>query len=348
MLSLLLGYTGQRPAENWGLPAQALRLLPSMPRAKETIRTSVDVNLTPATPVRKPNAFVATFVVLLLAAFFLRHFSWRGSVLLHSLLELSATLLSLFVGILALVRFYSKQDNIFLFVGASFLGTGLLDALHTVATLQTFMPYSSYASPATAPWSWFASRLFLSVLLWLSWLIWRREAKQGERGKARTSLVYSLFVIWILACFLFFVFVPLPYVNGRLPLFHRPQEIVPAFFFLLALVGYWRKGRWKNDSFEYWLVLSLIVGLVGQLSYMSTSAHRYDTMFIAAHLLKILSYACVLVGLVASMYRLFLTQEAIVDERTRLLRDEIEEGQCAREESLALLEREKLALERSQ
>ena len=38
------------------------------------------------------------------------------------------------VGATALVRFYSKKDNTFLFIGAGFLGTAFLDGYHTVVT----------------------------------------------------------------------------------------------------------------------------------------------------------------------------------------------------------------------
>lgn len=46
-----------------------------------------------------------------------------SSVLFHSLIEILSTSLALFISILALVRYYSKKDDIILFIGTGFLGT---------------------------------------------------------------------------------------------------------------------------------------------------------------------------------------------------------------------------------
>ena len=156
----------------------------------------------------------------------------------------------------------------------------------------------------------------MSVLLWLSWILWAREQKLGGRGRIREGSIYLLIVVWLVACFLIFATVPLPTAYRGLPFSHRPQEFLPALFFLLALIGYLRKGYWKTDSFEHWLVLSMIVAFMGQALFMSTSLALYDTMFDAAHVLKKGSYLCTLTGLLISMYHLFLRQEATVAERT--------------------------------
>ena len=105
--------------------------------------------------------------------------------------------------------------------------------------------------------------------------------------------------------FAFFAFAPLPRAYYPELVFHRPEEFLPALFFLAALVGYLRKGAWQHDIFEHWLVLSLIVGFVGQTVFMSFSGELFDMEFNIAHLLKKVSYVCVLTGLLASMYAAF-------------------------------------------
>ena len=272
---------------------------------------------------------MATLVLLFLINLHLRRVMWRGSTELHTLMELAATLLALTIGTLALVRYYSRKENSFLFVGTGFLGTGLLDGYHAVVTSSFFAAHFPSPPPSLIPWSWLASRLFLSVLLWLAWVFWKREDRLGVSGRIDEKWVYLGVGLSTLACFLLFVIAPLPKGYRSLALFHRPQELIPAFFFLLALVGYLRKGRWKSEAFEHWMVLSLLVGFMGQVMFMSTSSTLYDTMFDAAHLLKKLSYLCTLVGLVISMYHLFMQEESIVADRTRTLRREIAERQKA-------------------
>ena len=271
------------------------------------------------------TAYLATFVVLFVVYLPLRRVSWQSGIQLHTLMESLATVLALTAGTLALVRFYSRNDNTFLFIGTAFVGAGLLDGYHAVVTSTFFALYSPSSPPSLIPWSGLASRIFLSVLLWLSWIFWRREARLGEAGQIREGRVYLLAGIWTAVCFFFFLKVPLSIGYKPLPVIHRPQEFVPAVFFLLALIGYLRKGYWKRDPLDHWLILSLIVGIMSQTLFMSTSQALYDAMFDAAHLLKMLSYLCVLVGLLASMFQLFLLDESVIGERTRTLQQSVEQ-----------------------
>ncbi len=277
---------------------------------------------------RRRTIYGATIVVLAAGIPIAQWPTWRGSAQLHTQMELSATLAALVVGILALVRFYSKKDNTFLFIGTGFVGTGLLDGYHAVVSSLIFTQYFPSPPPSLIPWSGFASRLFLSVLLWLSWAFWKREEKLGGSGRVPESLVYRLVGIWTLACFSLFVLVPLPVGYHAGPVFQRPQELLPVLFFVLAGVGYLRKGRWKRDPFEHWLVISILL-CAGQSVYMSTSDKLYDTMYIASHGLKLLSYISALTGLIVAMYYLFLLEESIVAERTEKLQEEIVERKRA-------------------
>jgi PAS domain S-box-containing protein len=289
---------------------------------------------------RKRRIVYAATVALLAAGVPVMHSpTWRGSAQLHTLMELSATLVALLVGILALVRFYSRKDNTFLFIGTGFVGTGLVDGYHAVVSSPAFIQYFPSPPPSLIPWSGFASRLFLSVLLLLSWALWKREERLGEPGRVPEFRVYLAVSILTLACFFFFVLVPLPVGYRGGPIFQRPQELLPTLLYVLAAAGYLRKGRWKRDPFEHWLILAIIL-CAGQSVYISTSDRLYDTIYMASHGLKLLSYLGALTGLVVGMYHLFLQEESIVAERTEKLQEEIVERKRAQEESLALLHRE--------
>ncbi|HKJ22903.1 MAG TPA: diguanylate cyclase, partial [Gammaproteobacteria bacterium] len=85
---------------------------------------------------------------------------------------------------------------------------------------------------------------------------------------------------------------------------------------MLALIGYLSKGHWRFDPFEHWLVLALIVDFVGQGLFMASSTHMGDTMFTAAHVLKILSYGCAFTGLLANMR--FLYSESLARQELAL------------------------------
>jgi signal transduction histidine kinase/CheY-like chemotaxis protein len=249
--------------------------------------------------------YALLFVILLLGAFPLRRVAWQSNAEFHTLLETIATLLALTTGAMALVRYYSKKSSMFLLLGSAFLGAALLDGYHAVITSSFFAGRTPSALSALTPWSGVISRVFLSLLMCASLLAWKREMQRPEAGRVREGVVYLLVGVWTLVSFFFFALIPLPpayYPN--LPV-HRPAELVPALFFGMAAVGYWRKGSWKTDDFEHWLVLSLVVTAIGHLAYMPFSSKLFDTLYIAAHVLKIVGYILVLTGLFISMFSIF-------------------------------------------
>ncbi len=253
--------------------------------------------------------YIVFFIVLFLGYFLLRDSTWQGSKQLHTIMETIAAVLALIVGTMALARFYSKKNNTFLFLGTGFLGTGMLDAYHAIVTSTFFEIYFPSPPSHLIPWSWVASRLFLSILLCLS--AWQREKKLGDKAIIHAYIVYIGVGVLTITSFIFLAFIPLPRAYYPELFFHRPEEFVPAFFFLLALIGYLKKGEWKNDDFEHWLILSIIVGFMGQVMFMAFSDHLFDMMFNAAHFIKKVSYILVMIGLLLNMYALFKNSEKV-------------------------------------
>lgn len=248
-------------------------------------------------------------IFLLTASLALRGSTWQGTIALHTLMEVVATTLALTVGILGLIRYYIKKQPLFLFIGSGFLGTALLDCYHAVVTSTWFMENFPSPLPSLIPWSWFASRIYLAFSLWMSWYFWRRGEIKGDRRQLNEWQVYLLSTLFTFVTFIFFSFVTLPRAYYPDSFFHRPQEHIAALFFLLALIGYWRKGEWHTDIFEFWLLLSLIDGFLGQSAFMSFAGKNFDGMFDIAHLLKKTSYIMVLTGLFCSLYQLLRRAE---------------------------------------
>ncbi len=249
--------------------------------------------------------YALVLVVLLLGAFPLRRVAWQSNAEFHTLLETIATLLALTTGAMALVRYYSKKSSMFLLLGSAFLGAALLDGYHAAITSSFLAGYTPSTLSALTPWSGVISRVFLSLLMCATLLAWKREMRRPEADSIPEGVVYLLVGVWTLVSFFFFALVPLPpayYPN--LPV-HRPAELVPALFFGMAAIGYWLKGSWKSDDFEHWLILSLVVTAMSHLAYMPFSSRLFDTLYIAAHVLKIAGYILVLTGLFVSMFSIF-------------------------------------------
>ncbi len=284
---------------------------------------------------RRKLAYLVLGIGLTVGYAALRGLPWQGSATLHTVMEAVATCLAILVGAMALVRYYSRPNNTFLILGAGFLGTGFLDGYHALVTSAWIKDLLPSDLPSLIPWSWVASRLFLSVVLWLSYVAWRRESRLGAAGRVSERFVYACAILATLISFVTFAFVPLPRAYYPEFVFHRPEEFLPAAFFAIALAGYLSKGVWRHDSFEHWLVLALIVNLIAQSAFMSFSGQLFDLEFDAAHTLKKLSYILVLIGLLISMYATFRQVEAEIAERKAAERALIDAREIAEKANLA-------------
>ncbi len=243
---------------------------------------------------RRAMAYVAAVLGCLAVAPWVDRLSWVGNVYIHTLHEMAAVILALGVAAISLVRFHSRKSDTFLLLGSAFLGVAFLDGYHAVQ--------ASSLMGTGPPWSWLASRLFLAVFLW-----WSAPTRRWSPTEARLDerRVYLLVGAVTLACFAFFTFIPLPPVTFPGRAMHRPAELLPAPFFLLAFWRHLRWGRWREWSFEHWLMLSLLLGLMGQVAFMPFAAQPFDGPSEAAHMAKNFSYLFVLAGLLGSMYSLF-------------------------------------------
>ena len=131
--------------------------------------------ITPSARARKRSTAYAIIVLLLVVGRLLvGQSNWVGSAHWHVLMESVAAALAIFVGVLALVRFYSKQKRAYFFIGTGFLGAGLLDAYHAVRIVSINELLASTAVPPQI-WEWNPSPVFLSILMVGSWLLWRRN-----------------------------------------------------------------------------------------------------------------------------------------------------------------------------
>src|ERR1700680_2750292 len=247
-------------------------------------------------------------LVLLLGSVPAHRSAWQGNAELHTLLETIATVLGFVTGAMALVRYYTKKSGMFLLLGTGFLGSALLDGYHAMVRSSFFAGHTPSSLSSLTAWSGIMARVFISLLMCASLVAWKSEQRRPTGDRINESMVYVLVAGWTIVSFLFFALVPLHPPFHPNHLIHRPADFVPAVFFALATVGYLWKGRWKTDDFEHWLVISLVLGAVGHMGYMSFYGRLFDTQYFAAHVLKILGHVAVLTGLFISMFSIFKSE----------------------------------------
>ena len=258
---------------------------------------------------RRLLSYVGIAFLLLGAMIVLQRFEYTAGSELHTILEALSTALALVVGSLALVRYYSRRRTTYLLIGTGFLAAGVLDGYHAVITSQFMTDAGDPELPSLIGWSWIASRVFLSLFLFVSWLAWYQEreqpSRQGIGGVRGERSIYATAIALTLIIFAFFFWTPLADAYFPDRLISRPGELVPGLFFALALAGFLWKRDWRRDTFEHWLVIALMISVATHFGFLIFSSEPYDLPFIAAHVLKILSYVAVLVGLMASVFLTF-------------------------------------------
>lgn len=221
-------------------------------------------------------------------------------------METAATVMAAMVGALGLVRYHARRQLPYLILGTGFVGTAFLDGYHAVVTSLWFP--ESWITPLSSmvAWSWYAPRCLMAVVTVVFWWSW----KQSEsRPRVDEWIAYAAVAALTFASFLFFAFVPLPSAHYTVLVFGRPQELLLAGLFLVALVGLLRANHWRSSVFHHWIVASLVVAMGSQIT-MAFSRGLYDSTFDLAHLLKILSYGLVLTGFLADLFYLHRTAEA--------------------------------------
>ena len=258
--------------------------------------------------------YAIIFLVLVGGSMLLRgDFVWSTGPTAHMVMEAVATVLAFIVGALSLVRYYSRKQVTFLLIGCGFLGAAILDLNHVVGTTPGILDARVAADPrlrssALDAWTWTAGRAFLSLFLFVSLLAWRQEVRGSAEEAISEVSVYATALVLTVSNLLFFDYVPLA---SPTRIASRPAEFLPAAFFALAFVGFYRKGSWRRDAFEHWMLVSLLIAALTHGAFMAFSWQRFDAMFDAAHLLKITSYVAILTGLMSSVYATF-TREARV------------------------------------
>jgi diguanylate cyclase (GGDEF)-like protein len=293
----------------------------------------------------RTGIFTCILIIACISASYLALFGleWERSQPLHTDLEGVATVMALIVGLMAIVNHYSQRQGLAFLLGVAFLGTATLDGYHAIVTSTYFKEYMPSDLPSLIPWSWIASRWFLSVFLFAMAIVWRLDLGTKITSPRGEITLYAIAVVFTLSSLTFFLFVPLP--NAYYPdlLFHRPEEFVPALFFLLALIVFTWRRNWTSGPIEHWIVFSLVVNLCAQTIYMPNSSVLFDLEFTAAHFLKILSYALVFVGLLKYMfqnYRQVAAGEKSLAQQSLLLKtvlENVEEGISYYDKDLRLM-----------
>ena len=221
----------------------------------------------------------------------------EGSPSVHAFVQFLSAGIALAIAVIAWqIKLYSgKNARIIICLG--FAGASVLEACHAILLISTYRPTNL---PEIVSWGWLPSRIFLPVMLCLSMSIGWHEKRHGETSRWLVPVTCALSGCIVAASCLFFWLLPIPlpqiyFPNNFIP---RPIELVPALLFTLALVLVLSRGKWRWDSFEYGLLLSMLVSIAAHAIFMLHAQRNFDSFFASGSLFKLVSYLIIMLGLI--------------------------------------------------
>jgi len=241
------------------------------------------------------KVIIAIVFFACLASYFLAGLIfWPKDFVFQSMLGTASFCLTVFIGVMAFIKFFTRKKNKYLFIGSGFLAVAALEG------------YSLFVSSQIGSALWTASRILLAAFLLLSLKGWREGEGMQKGMKPRVYITAAASALLII---LGVTLLPSFDPYWKFLFFTRPLELPAAALFGIGVFAYWQKHYWKFKFFEFWFLLSLLTAFFGQV-YMAMSGEYFDALFNLGYVIVIISYVLALIGLLMSTYAAFKEVEA--------------------------------------
>src|SRR5215831_12954596 len=243
----------------------------------------------------------AGFVLIFLAADWLREISLQPNPILQGYLQITTGIFAFVFAAVALVRFQGTQDRLSLILGSGFMLSGGTLIASSILFFQLIHENQTWF--LWAPVAWWISRLLLALLFAVALVV---EHFLPRSRHPKMEIAGGLFAV--LAC-TYLITVSLrklpPEISGHPDsLVPNPLQLVPALIFLIALLGYRRRKYLQNSSFDQSIYLAVWLNLAAQLAACQ-SVRLLDGPFVFAQSMNVLSYAILLGGALFDSAKVF-------------------------------------------
>ncbi|MDD4382151.1 MAG: hypothetical protein PHE21_02290 [Candidatus Dojkabacteria bacterium] len=219
------------------------------------------------------------------------------------IISLISGVLAIFIGVLAILRYFMQKGNMrFIFLGAGFLGTGVLDIIQAVTETQGTEPTLMSVIP----------KVFLSILLLLGWFVGKRSVKDAKRKKEEVKLmilISAIFLVFV-GVYLFILFRGA--VVGNLAIVIL--GLVSFLLLILSLLGYVFDKEWRYDDFYYWIIFAISLLIMSNIFYLPILDLEYSNMINLSVLARLFGYVGLLVAFLNSIYVLYIKEKDIQKE----------------------------------
>jgi len=244
---------------------------------------------------------VGVFLLVILAAFWMRSLIVPADAMLQGYLGVISSLLAFVFAAVTLVRFQGTQDRISLILGAGFFLCGGVLIATSVIFFQ-FLPEAALRLPS-ALIAWWIGRLILAVLVVAALLVehFMPRSRHPKREIAG-ALVAAVAVTYGLAAALRHL--PQEVSPHPSAFFPSPQQLLPGGLFLVSLFWYRRRLTVEDSSFDRTMYAAVWLNVAAQFAA-AQSARIMDAPFVFAQGLMVLGYTVALGGALLDNARLF-------------------------------------------
>jgi diguanylate cyclase (GGDEF)-like protein len=246
-------------------------------------------------------AHFSVFLLVVLAAYWLRRIKLEPDAILQGYLQVISGLLAFVFAAVTLVRFQGTQDRISLILGAGFLLSGAILTATSVLFFQ-FLPDAPLRL-LWAPIAWWLGRIVLALLLVVALLV---EHFLPRSRHPRREIAGALLAVVALTYVLTVALRRLPPEVSRHPgaFFPNPEQLLPGAIFLVSLVWFRKRLSVEDSAFDRTIYAATWLNVAAQLSS-AESARLLDAPFVFAQALMVLGYTVALGGALLDNARLF-------------------------------------------
>lgn len=289
-------------------------------------------------------ALSVSVLAFLILAYFAGNIYWIKD--FQSFITLISGVFALFIGIIALLRYYTKKTSFnFLFVGIGFIGVGLLDVFQIVLDLGGFNNLFLSSTSEIYPLTSVLSKSFLAILMFLSWFVDRNAGKVSKRKRKEEHLLMGLVSISFLLFVGVFVFLLLQGVTVD-SFAVVVIGLLSLMLLILALLGYLFNKGWLYDDFNYWVIFTLCFLVLSQIFYLPFFNLEYTNMINLSVWARFFAYLGLLIGFLNSIYVMFQKEMSVQKELASKNR-ELDRTKSQIEEAYLIIRKEKWDLVRA-
>ncbi len=258
----------------------------------------------------KELVILFSLFIFLFFAYRSGNYSWIKDFQL--IVDLFASSLAFFVGVLAMVRYFTKKTNVnYLLLGLGFVTVSFLDAFHILHTLNVFSDLFSIGKLTMFPSSMVLSRVFLALIFFLAWVLTKEEKKiRGMKEKIALGSLLGAISVFTISLVTFTTF----FEGFESYQFAISMQTIALMMYLFTLIGYAREEGMYYRNFDFWLMFSVVFSIISQIFFLPYLNIEYELMLNLSTLAKFLSYFVLLVGFLCSIYEMYKREEQVQKE----------------------------------